>query len=153
MKIKNKFILRAYLLLLLSLFCSTIFNACGKQEVNNSVNNSITASTITQGKWRIAYFLINNQNRTAQFSGYVFTFNSDQTVNAQQGSNASANGTWQISKNSRGGEFLVINFGNQFYFQELNGDWFVNRNQNGVLGFENLIGGAGSTDYLTFERI
>ncbi len=151
--IKNKIADRIFKLFIFLITIATINSACNKKEMTAN-NNSQIGTTLQGYKWRVSYFLISNTNRTSQFSGYVFTFNLDNTVTAMQGGNSSANGTWSITKNTNsGGEYLVLNFGNQFYFQELNGEWFVNRNDNAIVSFENLVGSSGNVDYLTFERL
>jgi hypothetical protein len=152
MKTKNEFSkmnLIKYALLLFLVFSI----ACNKKEINAN-NNSQISSNIQQGKWKISYFLISKSDKTSDFNGYIFTFNIDNTVTAIQGANGSANGTWSIVQNTNsGGERLVLNFGNQFYFQQLNGEWFANRNDYNRISLENLVGSSGNTDYLTFDKI
>jgi hypothetical protein len=140
--IKNKIVKPIFKLFVFLIVIISIGNACNKKETTAN-NNSQIGLTLQGYKWRVSYFLISKTNRTSQFSGYVFTFNIDNTVTAMQGGNSSANGTWRITKNANsGGEYLELSFGNQFYFQELNGEWFVN-----------LVGSSGNIDYLTFERL
>jgi hypothetical protein len=152
MKTKNEFSKMNLIKYALLLFL--VFNfACNKKEINAN-NNSQISSNIQQGKWKISYFLISKSDKTSDFNGYIFTFNLDNTVTAMQGGNGSANGTWSIVQNTNsGGERLVLNFGNQFYFQQLNGEWFANRNDYNRISLENLVGSSGNTDYLTFDKI
>jgi hypothetical protein len=152
MKTKSKLISKTRFFLALTVLLIMI-SACNKRELTNNSNSQI-ASIIQEGKWRISYFVISKSDRTGQFSGYVFTFNLDNTVTAIQGSNGSANGTWRINKNTNsGGEYLELNFGNQFFFQELNGEWFSTRTDYARISLENLVGSSGNPDYLTFEKI
>jgi hypothetical protein len=150
---KNKIANRIFKLFTFLIVIMSMNSACNKKEATAN-NNSQIGTTLQGYKWRVSYFLISQTNRTGQFSGYEFTFNIDNTVTARQGGNSSANGTWRITKNANsGGEYLELSFGNQFYFQELNGEWFVNRNDNAIISFENLVGSSGNIDYLTFERL
>jgi hypothetical protein len=152
MKIKNNFstmrLMKYALLLFLVLNIS-----CNKKEID-ATNNSQISSNIIQGQWKISYFLISRSDKTSDFNGYIFTFNTNNTVTAMQGGSGSANGTWSIVQNTNsGGERLVLNFGNQFYFQQLNGEWFANRNDYNRISLENLVGSSGNTDYLTFDKL
>ncbi len=151
MKIKNKVAINLLSLTLVCLFA--IGSSCNKNETT-AIGNSQIGQFLQEGNWRISYFVISKSDRTSQFNGYVFTFNINNTVSAMQGGTASANGTWSISQNkNNGGEFLVLNFGNQFFFQELNGEWFSNNANTIRIALENIIGSASNVDYLTFEKI
>jgi hypothetical protein len=151
MKTKNNFSKMSLLKYALLFFLVCIIS-CNKREVTG--NNSTISLNIQQGQWKISYFLISKSDKTSDFGGYIFTFNIDNTVTAMQGGSGSANGTWSIVQNiNSGGERLVLNFGNQFFFQQLNGEWFANRNDFNRISLENLVGSSGNIDYLTFDKL
>lgn len=49
---------------------------------------------ITVGKWKISYFVQGNDNNASLFSNYVFTFNTDNTVTADDGNGNQTTGYW-----------------------------------------------------------
>ncbi|RYZ16498.1 MAG: hypothetical protein EOP49_51670, partial [Sphingobacteriales bacterium] len=76
-------------LLLLSL---SIFSSCNKND-DDSPANADVRTVATTGNWRVTYFFDDNRDQTAFFSGYTFTFGSNNTVTAAKGSTTLA-GTW-----------------------------------------------------------
>jgi hypothetical protein len=50
------------------------------------------AEIITVGKWKVSYFVQGNDNNTSDFANYIFTFNSDGTMIADDGSNQTMGG-------------------------------------------------------------
>ena len=55
------------------------------------------ADIITVGKWKVASFVQGNDNNTADFASYVFTFNIDGTMIADDGSNQTT-GFWHYQE-------------------------------------------------------
>ena len=48
---------------------------------------------------------------------------------------------------------LHINFVTTSEFEELNDDWHILEETSAIIRLEDISGGNGGTDYLTFERI
>jgi hypothetical protein len=55
------------------------------------------ASIITTGKWKVSSFVQGNDNTTSQFSNYVFTFNSDGTMTADDNGDQTV-GIWHYQE-------------------------------------------------------
>ncbi len=111
--------------------------------------------TITDGSWKITLFMEDNEDETYYFNGFVFTFKSDNTVSAVNGS-TTINGTWKLEKESDDDNpkhtELILNFPVQNNFDELNDDWHVIKLESKRIELED-VSGDGSVDRLIFERI
>nr|WP_299339298.1 hypothetical protein [Allomuricauda sp.] len=88
---------------------------------------ALTDST-QNGSWRITQFLDDGTDETNDFEGYVFTFNSDGSVVANNGGN-SVNGTWSIEMDDddddRDEIEFEISFSGSSEFDDLSDDWDV----------------------------
>jgi len=157
-----------YLLIMFGLF----FVSCEDDEGNLPLNNTtpetsadITSGYAASGDWEITYFNDSGTDETADFAGYAFTFNTDGTLVATNGTET-INGTWSIlddSSNSSSDDdgnstddddfnimFVVSETHN---FDDLIDDWdFVSVSETKIELLD-VSGGDGTTDYLTFERI
>ncbi len=102
-------------------------------------------SILTSGNWFIDFFF-DDEDQTAAFSGYEFTFNTGGNATASNGSNT-VPGTWSITNSSSGQLKLILDFGDDDPFDELEDDWKV-------IAFDNQLIRLfdGSDDYLTFSR-
>ncbi|HRH64400.1 MAG TPA: hypothetical protein PLI68_13850 [Bacteroidia bacterium] len=129
------------------LLISLLFFSC----TNNST--SIAPSTtafIEQGNWKISYFEDNSKDETAKFSGFVFHFSSSGAVSAVSGS-TTVNGTWS-SGNDDSQDKLYLNFTTS-PFDDLSDDWHVVEQSSSTIKLEDVSGGNGGTDYLTFQKL
>ena len=110
--------------------------------------------TLTDGTWKITLFQEDNDNETYYFSGYVFTFKSDNTVSAVNGS-TTINGTWKLEKESDDDNpkhtELILLFPAQNDFDELNDDWDILSNSKTKIELIDR-DDDGNHDYLTFEK-
>ncbi len=127
------------------------FSSCKKDD-NSSSSNTATVlnSTITQGGWRVTSYIDSGNNETSHYTGYAFTFQSGGVVTATK-SGSTVNGTWS-SGNDDSTLKLVLNFGTTDPFQELNDDWHVVQQTSTMIKLEDVSGGNGGIDYLTFEK-
>lgn len=127
------------------------FSSCKKDD-NSSSNNTATVlnSTITQGGWRVTSYIDSGNNETSHYTGYAFTFQSGGVVTATK-SGSTVNGTWS-SGNDDSTLKLVLNFGTIDPFRELNDDWHVVQQTSTMIKLEDVSGGNGGIDYLTFEK-
>lgn len=106
---------------------------------------------LIDGLWFVAEYLDDGVNETGDYNGYELDFNSGGTVLASNGSN-NFNGTWSVQDN--GGDLeLVLDFGTQFPFDEFNDDWDVLNFTTTIVELEDVSGGGGGTDNLTFQKI
>ena len=141
------------------------FMACSSDDNNNDTNNNNTNTEIqqtsdlmTSSDWIITNFNDSGQDETNNFNGYSFTFNSDGTLIATNGSNM-VSGTWSIvddSSNDDSNDNDDIDF-NIFFaspdeFTDLSEDWNIVSKTNTVIVLTHVSGGNGGIDHLTFEK-
>ncbi len=112
-------------------------------------NNSQLIEFLTTDSWYVAYYF-NDVDETSGFCEYEFTFNSNATVFASNGTNL-VNGTWSVITDSSV-EKVVLDFGNDIPFDELNDDWDVLNASITEIELQDISGGNGGTDLLTFDR-
>ena len=124
------------------------------------VNAAELQATAQQGQWRITYYFDSDKEETSDYAGYVFTFGSDGTVTATNGTIEVA-GTWSVtdsnSSDDSPDDSSDVDF-NLFFtappdFEELSDDWDILEYSASRIKLIDVSGGDGSTDYLTFEKI
>lgn len=137
------------IILYVLIFSSTV--SC-KKDTNKSMSLSTTElNTILQkDKWKITKHYNNGKDETYHYTNYVFQFNANGSVTATNGG-TSYSGTWYFG-NDDSSIKLILNF-SASPFSELNDDWLVVQQNNSIIELENISGGNGGTDYLTFEKI
>tara|TARA_B100000780_G_C21082053_1_gene435776 strand:- start:684 stop:1157 length:474 start_codon:yes stop_codon:yes gene_type:complete len=147
------------LVVLMSVFS---FFACDKDDDSNDDNvtgdvSVVVRTNMQRGTWRITEFIDSGSNETNHYVGYVFTFNSNSTLEAFDGTETFA-GTWSVIKDGSDDDDasdydFVIAFSAANELQELNDDWDIVSQSETQLVLIDISGGNGETDYLTFERI
>ncbi|MFC7358502.1 hypothetical protein ACFQO1_12445 [Jejudonia soesokkakensis] len=115
---------------------------------NSSIPVDELEAFITSGSWYITYFF-DDLDETDDFDGYEFTFATNNTAAATNGSNT-VTGTWELTGSSTP-DFELF-FGTQDPFDELDEDWDILEINENIIRLRDISGGDGSTDYLTFER-
>jgi hypothetical protein len=123
------------------------FASCKKDD-NSSSPSSIV---VTQGQWKITLFSENGVVETSKFSNYVFTFSSNGTVSAVR-SGSTVNGSWSDG-NDDSQKKLILNFASPADFTEISDDWHILQETSSKIQLEDVSGGNGGTDLLTFEKI
>lgn len=117
-------------------------------DSNNNVGNNALSSILSSGTWYVSYFF-DDVDETSNYSGYIFTFNSNGNVVAVKNS-ITINGQWSSFIDS-GEEKLELNF-NSITFEELNDDWEVVEYTSNQVRLKDVSGGNGGTDYLYFSK-
>lgn len=134
---------------LLSLSCSND----GNTSNTNSENVGQLQDAIIQGSWKITRFIEDGVNQTSNYNGFNFTFNTNGTVLATNGSNP-VNGTWTTSVSSSGTPKLVLNFNiSNGPFDEISEDWNIEAVSSTLIDLKHVSGGDGSIDLLLFTKI
>ena len=113
---------------------------------DDPINNDFTED-LTSGTWYITYYF-DEYDETGNFTDYAFTFNSDNTAQASNGSTVIP-GTWGTNEDFT---YLDLNFGSDFPFNELYASWDIIEASSEEIRTKDVSGGNGSIDYLTFGR-
>jgi hypothetical protein len=129
--------------------------SCSKDDSNPSVTDTVV-STVSVGTWKITYFFDTDKVETANFSGYNFTFGSNNVLTTSNGTNT-YNGSWSILNNNSNDDSLddldfTISFASPDNFTELSEDWKVLSRTDSKIELKHVSGGNGGTDLLTFEK-
>jgi hypothetical protein len=129
--------------------------ACSKDDSSSSVKNTV-ASTVSAGTWKISYFFDTDKEETSNFSGYNFTFGSNDVLSASNGTNTYT-GSWSIMNSNGNDDTLddvdfIISFASPANFEELSEDWEILSRTDSKIELKHVSGGNGGTDLLTFEK-
>lgn len=151
---------------LLMLSFSLMSSMCSSDDDDGSPNDNSqqiaqVQNTAQLGTWRITNFNDSGQNETSDFTGYDFSFNSDGSLTATNGSDT-LTGTWSVTDDSNSSDDSSsdddIDF-NIFFpvpdtnnFEDLNDDWDIVMTSATRIELIDISGGNGGTDMLTFEK-
>lgn len=109
------------------------------------------SNLITSGAWRITFYQEGDNDETANFAGYNFTFGTDNTLTATNGTNIYTGG-WSFEDDDSGSDDFNLFFASPDNFQELTEDWDILESTATKLKLKHTSGGDGSIDYVTFEK-
>ena len=134
--------------------------SCSSDDDGNSLNNnsiSTVVKTMNSGTWKITKYIDRENNDTADFSGYDFTFTENNILMANKGADEIM-GSWLVATNSSNDDSptndldFIISFSGPEKFMELTDDWEIKSSTFNKLELIDVSGGNGETDYLTFEK-
>jgi hypothetical protein len=133
-----------------SIFMLSIFlmTSCEKDDNPNAGSTNIT-NIINQGNWRITLYNDSGTDELYHFTGYTFTF-SNGTITAVRNT-TTVTGTYSTLFDDSKNKFL-LNFGSTVPFDELNDDWHIIEETSTKIRLQDVSGGNGGTDLLTFEK-
>ena len=144
---------------LMSSMCSSDDDDGGSND--NSQQIAEIENTAQSGTWRITNFNDSGQNETSDFNGYDFTFNSNGSLIASNGS-TTVSGSWSVTDDSNSNDDSNsdddIDFNISFPvpesndFEDLNDDWDILSITDVKIELIDISGGNGGTDLLTFEK-
>ena len=137
-------------LLFVCLVTVTLFSSCDKNNDSNSITVTAVSNTVTAGNWRITYYWDTDHEETSNFSGYTFTFAGGNVLTAVNGG-TTVTGTWQTG-NDNSTVKLIISFVSPANFSEISDDWHVIERTDTKIRLQDVSGGGGGTDYLTFQK-
>ncbi len=136
---------------LATVFIALGLTSCKKNETSAStITTSNVTTTVSTGTWRVTYYWDTNQDETANFSGFNFTFGPSNLVSASN-SLFTINGTWSTA-NDNSKVKLILAFTTNANFIEISDDWHVIERTDTKIRLQDVSGGNGGTDYLTFEK-
>ena len=136
-------------ILLITLLAVSSLVSCDKDKILENIPGTLS-ETVESGTWAISYFWDSDKDETSHFSGFDFTFESDGVLNATNGTD-SYSGAWSTLTDDSHLE-LNINFLSPEDFQDLTDDWHIIEFTKTTIKLEDISGGDGSIDYLTFLR-
>jgi hypothetical protein len=140
--------------MLLALFMLNVASMCSNDDDSGSSPSQIVTNTqnaVVNGTWRVTLFSEDGSNQTSNFSNYNFTFNSNGTLTAANGS-TTMNGTWSAGTDDSTPK-MFINFNvTDGPFEEISEDWRILSNTSSKIELNHISGGDGSIDLLTFEK-
>ena len=114
------------------------------------INTTTVATTVSSGAWRITYYWDTDHDETANFSGYTFTFGGGNILTATK-AGTTITGTWTTLFDDSKTK-LVLSFSTPANFVEITDDWHVIERTDSKIRLQDVSGGNGGTDYLTFEK-
>ncbi|HBL79412.1 MAG: hypothetical protein CL524_15355 [Aequorivita sp.] len=139
---------------ILILFAIVTFASCSSDDDSGNVNTNEfenIKTTLPQGEWKVSKLIDGQSDHTMDFESFIFTFNGDGTVKAQNDL-LTENGTWAYD-NSSSSEELVLQFSEQTPFDEINDDWDIVSVTNSQIELSDISGGDGDVELLTFIKL
>ena len=106
------------------------------------------ANTVKCGVWRVTLYQEADNVQTDHFTGYNFTFGTDNSITANNVTNTYS-GNWSFTTDDSGTSDFNIFFASTDNFAELTEDWDVLESTSTKLRIKYTSGGDGSVDYLT----
>ena len=150
----KKIILAAIIVFTIALNCS-----CSSDDDRNTLDNDSISAVVTamnSGTWRITKYIDGEDNETADFSGYNFTFTENNILMASKDDEIM--GSWLVVTDDSNGRSsntyldFIISFSGPAKFLDLTDDWDIRLSTANKLELVDGSGGYGATDYLTFEK-
>jgi hypothetical protein len=144
---KGKAPLSFLLMLMILLNCSE----------DDTIQPSEVSDAITNGEWKVSYFMDSDLEQTNDFAGYKFTFIETNVNTPGQGvvtvTNGSTDlsGTWKTDYGSSSAK-LILSFTID-PFKDLSQDWVVNEKTTELIKMSHENGGNGGSDLLTLEKV
>jgi hypothetical protein len=112
---------------------------------SNSGSNDDFVTIITSGTWRVSYYF-DDEEETADFNGYVFTFNTNNAIQIVKNSN-SYTGTWSFYEDD-GIDVFDIQFSDPI-LNELGDDWELLEFSSTLIQLKD----DGNDEYLNFSKL
>jgi hypothetical protein len=143
--------------ILLCIFMLNVASMCSKDDnsVTNVIQNQVV-NTATSGTWKVTLYDDSGTIKTSNFTGYNFSFGSGNTLTAANGTNTYT-GTWSVTDSNSNDDILDdlhfnVSFNAPASFADLTDDWHIVSRTDTKIQLNDVSGGNGGTDYLTFEK-
>lgn len=149
--------LKLFSTLLLALSALFTMNSCSNSTDDSAdLTPTVIQNNVQTGDWKITSYIDSGKDETNHFSGYFFTFNSNGTISATNGSVTYA-GTWSLTDSNSNDDTpgvvdftILFNLGNDF--DSLSEDWQILSQTSKKIELKHVSGGNGGIDFLTFEK-
>jgi len=154
--------IKSSVLILLAIFAAS----CSSDSTDDSPMDAAASvqavsNLATSGSWRITSFIDSGIDDTNDFQGYSFTFNSDGSLVAENGT-AIITGSWSVTSDDSSDDSddydssddidFNIFFSAPPDFAELSDDWDIVSRSDTRIELIDISGGNGGTDTLTFQK-
>lgn len=116
---------------------------------DDDVDDSDLIAVLLNGSWKVIYFF-DEKDETSEFTNYTFTFYADGTALATNGT-TNEEGTW-TTYGDDGKLELLLNFGQDEPFEEIDEDWTVLEFSSSIIRLEDEKENEPSKK-LTFEKL
>ena len=149
--------MKKLLFLTITLGLTSIFTACNKSNDLSNAHGSVTTTQngeaslgdiLKAGSWVIDFHR-DEEDKSADFAGYVFTFGVDGGLTLKKG-NESYTGQWQVSKED-GISKVLINVNTINIVQKLNDKWAIKTINNTKLDMRN--DNPVRSEYMNIKRL
>ena len=129
---------------LFAIFLLSLFIACSTGD-----DSTLPPGNSIEGNWAVHLFTDGGQNKTSNYSGYVFGFNGNGSVTATKAMDITP-GTWSKTSNKlslhwTGGGIPVV-------LLEIEEDWVITSNNNSLMVLTDTVGNGGKVKELHFQR-
>jgi len=124
--------MKKLLFLTITLGLTSVFTSCSKSNEVSDSHSSVAApqggdgsslsDVLKTGSWMIDFYR-DEEDKSADFTGYIFTFSSDGGLTLKKG-NESYTGQWEVSKED-GVSKVLINVNTINIVQKVNDKWAV----------------------------
>ena len=117
-------------ILLFAIVLNVVFSCTSDSTSNSSVDPAPVINIVNKGTWRITFYEDSGVNETTNFTGYNFTFGSNNVLTAANGTNTYI-GIWSVSVDNSGDDSpssdldFNIDFASPPNFEELSEDWNI----------------------------
>jgi len=140
-------------LLLLSTVALIMLSACSKESAIAVMDNAAIYDAFKKpGTWRVANYWDTDHDETANYAGYVLTFNSSNKTLIAAKATDIINGTWKSYIDDDKAK-LDLSFSTPGNFQKFNDDWYVTDVLNNITKIRMMhTSSNGNTEYLTIEK-
>jgi hypothetical protein len=127
--------------------------SCKKDDKKTDDTSAAGSSNITniveQDSWKVTLYNDSGSDKTSSYNGYVFTFKSGTVSASKAGSTVTGTYAYKLDDSKHK---LVLNFASPASFSELSDDWHIVEQTTTKIRLEDVSGGNGGTDLLTFEK-
>lgn len=144
------------------IFVLTTASTCSNDDDDSSsttTDPTLVINAAMDGTWYISSLIEEDEDNTADFSGYSFTFGASNVLTATNGTNTYT-GTWSVASNDDSDDdnpdsdldFNIYFASPTLFNDELSDDWDIISYTSTKIQLVDVSGGNGGIDYLTFEK-
>lgn len=149
-KIKQVLLLGLYILIAVS--CSQDDDSPNQDAQQQQVEDQAIS-----GSWYISNFVDSGTDETNNFNGFVFEFMANGEITATS-SSITYTGTWSVTDSNSNDDSLDDLHFNIFFnltndFEDLNDDWDIISYSSTAIVLQDISGGNGGVDDLTFTKM